>query len=89
MDLFKRALNNSSIDRQKEVVGKWLAGEQAASEFMIFAADRTDDLTPHGIENLPYIRKIQADLVRDMVAHGDHGIVDDPLIREFLAKRAA
>jgi hypothetical protein len=44
MSLLSRALNSVSIQRQKEVIGKWFDGEQAGAEFAAFASDRVDDL---------------------------------------------
>jgi hypothetical protein len=89
MSLLSRALNSVSIQRQKEVIGKWFDGEQAGAEFAAFASDRVDDLAPLGLESRDCIREIQRMLVSDMVAHGDIGNVceSDPLIREFFALR--
>jgi len=88
MSRLTEALNRLPIDHQKEIIGKWLDGEQAAFEFAIFACDRTDDLVP-GIDPTGrlLIREIQRKLVMDIAAHGDFGFISDPLIKEFFERR--
>lgn len=90
MDILTKALDMFPIKRQKEVIGRWLDGEQAGAEFAIWSADRIDDFPPDLItETRVHIRDIQRMLVSDIVAHGDFGGGDDPLIREFFAQRLA
>lgn len=88
MSRLTEASNRLPIDRQKEIIGKWLDGEQAASEFEIFACDRTDDLAS-GIDptDRSLIRDIQRMIVADIAAHGNAGLIDDPLIKEFFERR--
>lgn len=88
MNRFTEALDRLPIDRQKEIIGKLLDGEQAASEFVVFASDRTDDLVP-GIDPTSrlLIREIQRKLVFSIATYNDSVPISTPIIREFFERR--
>jgi hypothetical protein len=81
-----------NIQREQEIVGRWLNGQQAAIEFSLFAMDRNDDLPAEiETETKRSIRLLQEQIVSSIVAHGDFKsdiIKSDPLIDEFLERRA-
>lgn len=93
MSTLSEALNMLPIDRQKEIIGKWLDSEQAACEFALWAADKPIDFGPH-VDPSEYamltlfVRKIQRHIVADVVAHDNYDCLNgDPEILEFFRQR--
>lgn len=89
----KDVLSMKSIEHQKEILGKWLDGEQVGSEFSLWAADKPEGIEDYGDSiygNIlkSFIRDLQKSLVCDIVTHGKLAPVDDPLIEEFFTRRA-